>query len=573
NCNGDLLVLLNAVEDKYNHCPTTCTSINSPEIIINEYAQIQLQDMVQKLRERTATYKEKVTNPIISSPEVSPTASPAAKEEKKEEKKEESKPEEKPSSTVKKRSAKEYMKKFKLPETIDPFIDRRYIMWLFLVTVAYNWNCWFIPLRLVFPVQTSSNIIYWIAVDVLSDICYICDLLLFQPRVQFVRGGDIIVSKNRKKELRTLKPSGLVIPFDVLYIIFGFSTIFRANKIMKPLTFFEFNDKLEAIMDKAYIYRVIRTIGYLLFALHINACIYYWASAYEGLGSTKWVYDGEGNMYLRCYYWAVRTLITIGGLPEPVTLFEVIFQLMNFFIGVFVFSGLIGQMRDIIGAATAGQNYYRACMDDTVDYMNTYTIPWLVQNRVRTWYEYTWDSQGMLDESELLEQMPGKMQLDIATDVNFAIVRKVDLFKECESQMICDMLLKLKSIVYLPGDFVCKKGEIGREMYIIKQGEVQVLGGPDGTKVLVTLKAGAVFGEISLLAASGGNRRTANVIAHGFANLFILDKKTLNEILVHYPESERHLRKKGKYVFLMSMCRKNIAMLSPMIHYCILPGY
>lgn len=33
-------------------------------------------------------------------------------------------------------------------------------------------------------------------------------------------------------------------------------------------------------------------------------------------------------------------------------------------------------------------------------------------------------------------------------------------------------------------------------MYIIKQGEVQVLGGADGTQVLVTLKAGAVFGEI-----------------------------------------------------------------------------
>ncbi|CAM2106816.1 unnamed protein product [Caretta caretta] len=112
--------------------------------------------------------------------------------------------------------------------------------------------------------------------------------------------------------------------------------------------------------------------------------------------------------------------------------------------------------------------------------------------------------------------------------------------------MIYDMLLRLKSIVYLPGDFVCKKGEIGREMYIIKQGEVQVLGGPDGTKVLVTLRAGAVFGEISLLAASGGNRRTANVVAHGFANLFILDKKTLNEILVHYPDSEKLLMKKAK---------------------------
>lgn len=60
------------------------------------------------------------------------------------------------------------------------------------------------------------------------------------------------------------------------------------------------------------------------------------------------------------------------------------------------------------------------------------------------------------------------------------------------------------------------------------------------------------------------------MIAHGFANLFILDKKTLNEILVHYPESERHLRKKGKYVFFVSMCRKMVAVLSTMIHYYIL---
>lgn len=41
--------------------------------------------------------------------------------------------------------------------------------------------------------------------------------------------------------------------------------------------------------------RVIRTTAYLLYCLHMNACFYYWASDYEGLRSTKWVYDGEGN--------------------------------------------------------------------------------------------------------------------------------------------------------------------------------------------------------------------------------------------------------------------------------------
>ncbi len=103
--------------------------------------------------------------------------------------------------------------------------------------------------------------------------------------------------------------------------------------------------------------------------------------------------------------------------------------------------------------------------------------------------------------------------------------------------MIFDMLKRLRSVVYLPGDYVCKKArninkifslhnrpsdvlvfvqkqsvyysnkgrdiliyllqdEVGREMYIIKAGEVQVVGGPDGKTVFVTLKAGAVFGEL-----------------------------------------------------------------------------
>lgn len=48
--------------------------------------------------------------------------------------------------------------------------------------------------------------------------------------------------------------------------------------------------------------------------------------------------------YIRCYYWAVKTLITIGGLPDPRTLFEIIFQGLNYFTGVFAFSVMIGQV-------------------------------------------------------------------------------------------------------------------------------------------------------------------------------------------------------------------------------------
>lgn len=42
-------------------------------------------------------------------------------------------------------------------------------------------------------------------------------------------------------------------------------------------------------------------------------------------------------------------------------------------------------------------------MDSTIKYMNFYRIPRTVQNRVKTWYEYTWHSQGMLGEIQPLQ--------------------------------------------------------------------------------------------------------------------------------------------------------------------------
>jgi len=56
-------------------------------------------------------------------------------------------------------------------------------------------------------------------------------------------------------------------------------------------------------------------------------------------------------------------------------------------------------MRDVVGAATAAQTNYRACVDNTVKYMASYRIPKDVQNRVKTWYSYTWQSQGMLGKT------------------------------------------------------------------------------------------------------------------------------------------------------------------------------
>ncbi|XP_035512408.1 cyclic nucleotide-gated cation channel beta-3-like [Morone saxatilis] len=516
-----------------------------PPIVINKYSDEQLRLIIKRMRDRLQLYKEKVADQYASSPEISPPVTPLLgkdvytkviedrkrqaeedrikkeeadkkKKEEQEQKKKEAEQKKKEEEEKKKAEAKDEKKEEKsmetrlkeatwyavdvvlkpiedlmdgvLGKTIDPFTDRRYIAWLSIVTLAFNYNTWFITARLCFPYHTESAIPYWFAIDMLVDLIYLTDSILFQPRKQFVKGGDIIKDREMtKKNYRNSERSTLdilsLLPFDLLYFQFGFRSIFRANRLLKADTFFEFSDRLESLMAKAYIWRVIRTIGYLLFMLHLNACCYYVASAYQGIGGTKWVYSGLGSPYLSCFFYAEKSLLMIAELPFPDTMFGQIFQMTNYLFGAFFMSIILGQMRDVIGAATAGKTYFRSSMDSTVEYMVNNCIPPTVQNRVRTWYTYTWDAQGMLDESELLDKMPLVMRTAIAVDINLSTFQKIALFQ-----------------------------------------------------------------VIHLLQSSkdGGNRRTANVKAYGFANLFVLEKKDLFDILVHYPESQKVLARKGK---------------------------
>lgn len=72
--------------------------------------------------------------------------------------------------------------------------DRRYIAWLALVALAFNYNVWFCTARLAFPYHSPTANTYWVALDLVSDAINLIDICVWQPRLQFVKGGDIIVS-------------------------------------------------------------------------------------------------------------------------------------------------------------------------------------------------------------------------------------------------------------------------------------------------------------------------------------------------------------------------------------------
>ncbi|CAJ0568310.1 unnamed protein product, partial [Mesorhabditis spiculigera] len=447
-----------------------------------------------------------------------------------------------------------------LPYSIDPY-GKFHLGWLFAVTTAFLYNALGIPLRSSYPYQTDANVVYWLIVDYLCDAIYLADMIIIKPRLQFMRGGISI--GNRRDTLRNYVMSGSfkldllsIVPLDFMYFYTDIIPIWRLGRLLKVQSFWQLFDLLDNSFSNPYVIRITRTLSYMVYIIHCNSCVYYLLSAWQAFGQiayqmngkyylNKWVYNNKGNAYLRCFYFTAAVATSTGNNPAPTNVIEYIYMTFSWMMGVFVFALLLGQIRDIVSNANRNRAEYQRQMDMALSECKKLNLSRDLVERVRDWFIYTWEQHKTLDEKKLIEKLPLKLQTDLALSVHYNTLSKVKLFQDCDRAFLRDLVLKLRPVIYLPGDLVCKKGDVGKEMYIVNQGVLEVVGGNNNETVFAQLQQGSVFGEISLLAIGGNNRRTANIRAKGYATLFVLAKEDLNDVIRYYPQAQMLLKRKA----------------------------
>lgn len=292
----------------------------------------------------------------------------------------------------------------------------------------------------------------------------------------------------------------------------------------------------------------------ILVLIHWNACLYFAISYAIGFGSDSWVYNITGrrnqslkHQYIYSFYWSTLTLTTIGETPQPEYDAEYLFVVADFLAGVLIFATIVGNIGSMISNMNVARVEFQNKMDGVKQYMAFRKVSGELEARVIRWFAYTWAQSGALDEENVLSSLPDKLKAEIAIRVHLDTLRKVRIFQDCEPGLLEALVLKLKLQVFSPGDYICRKGDVGKEMYIVKRGRLQVVA-DDGKTVLALLSAGSVFGEVSVLEIAGnrtGNRRTANVRALGYSDLFCLAKRDLWEALADYPDARATLTERG----------------------------
>ncbi|CAK1554819.1 unnamed protein product [Leptosia nina] len=450
--------------------------------------------------------------------------------------------------------------------SVDPTHTAHY-HWLAVVSLAVLYNVVFVIGRAVFWELDKSST-SWFALDYLCDAIYVIDTVIHMHEGYLEQG--IMVKDSTMLRRNYMKsdwwPYDFIslIPTDITYYWWPpgncdydrlpCPVIVRLNRLFRLPRMWEWFDRTETATSFPNAFRICKVVMAILVLIHWNACLFFAISYAIGFGTDNWVYNITGtrnetlaHQYIYSFYWSTLTLTTIGETPQPEIDVEYIFVVLDFLAGVLIFATIVGNIGSMISNMNVARVEFQNKMDGVKQYMAFRKVSGELEARVIRWFAYTWAESGALDEEHVLSSLPDKLKAEIAIRVHLDTLRKVQIFKDCEPGLLEALVLKLKLQVFSPGDYICRKGDVGKEMYIVKRGRLQVVA-DDGHTVLASLGAGSVFGEVSVLDIAGnrtGNRRTANVRALGYSDLFCLAKRDLWEALADYPEARATLTKRG----------------------------
>ncbi|MED6292957.1 Cyclic nucleotide-gated olfactory channel [Characodon lateralis] len=440
--------------------------------------------------------------------------------------------------------------------------DDAYYNWLIVVGAAVFYNFTLLVVRACFDELQMKNIQVWLVLDYICDGVYILDIAV-RLHTGFLDQGLLVKDVRRLREtyIRTLQCAldvSSILPTDLLYLIAGMSytPLLRFNRLLRLPRLFEFFERTETRTSYPNTFRICKLVLYILVIIHWNACGYYSFSKVLGLGSDSWVYPNSSDpefgslarSYIYCLYWSTLTLTTIGETPPPVRDEEYLFLIFDFLIGVLIFASIVGNVGSMISNMNATRAGFQNRVDALKHYMHFRHVSKVLEQRVIRWFDYLWTNQKTIDEQEVLRSLPNKLRAEIAINVHLDTLKKVRIFQDCEAGLLIELVLKLRPQVFSPGDYICRKGDVGKEMYIIKEGHLAVVG-DDGVTQFAVLTAGSCFGEISILNISGskmGNRRTANIRSLGYSDLFCLSKQDLMEALQEFPHARSQLEQRGR---------------------------
>jgi voltage-gated potassium channel len=242
--------------------------------------------------------------------------------------------------------------------------------------------------------------------------------------------------------------------------------------------------------------------------------------------------------YLRAVYWTVTTMTTIGYgdySPAKDSNSQMVFTIIAQITGVSFYGFVVGNIPVLIANANAARAAFDNNNEIIGEFMRVKQLPVAMQDRVRDYYQYLWESRKGVSDAQVLGSLPHALSVDVLVFLNNEILQKVEFFRGVKEIFIREVVGMLKTEAYVPGDYIIREGEFGTCMYFLTNGAVEVI--VNGNSV-ARLGTGSPFGEMALVS---GDKRNASIRATEYCDLYVLEREGFDQLRSRYEDFDRNV--------------------------------
>ncbi len=252
------------------------------------------------------------------------------------------------------------------------------------------------------------------------------------------------------------------------------------------------------------------------------------------------------TQYLDALYWTVMTLTTVGyGDVVPSNNLQTLYAVIVMIIGAGVYGYVVANIARMLSNMDPAKAAYLKERDQLSSFMRYRNLPASLQHRIHDYYDHLWEQQLFYSESNVLHSLSPSLQTEVSLALRKDIIENVPLFSGATPAFIRDVASELEAVVYAPGDYIIRAGQVGTTMFFINRGTADVLS-EDGATVFRRVEAGDYFGEIALFLDVP---RSASVKATSYCDLYRLDKKQFTRLQQFYPDVASKMERRARERF------------------------
>ena len=164
--------------------------------------------------------------------------------------------------------------------------------------------------------------------------------------------------------------------------------------------------------------------------------------------------------------------------------------------------------------------------------------PAFSSQNTNNYFDYIWRSKKGVNESELFDDIPIQLKLELMHHLSIDLLEKVHLFNNSSNGLKEQLLSELKLLSYPPDVVLSHRNAFSNGVYFVSKGKLDVYG-EDMENVKAILSTGDYFGLVPMVLnePSGGT-----VIASDFCEVFYLSSKSFDKLKSQSEEFNKVLK-------------------------------